>query len=95
MSMVIIGDSPDMKNNIFDPEYLKVTSNIILSYAYDAVNNYPEPNREEYDTEEDYKKAYNDYLMYLLFVFYTIHRIRYRLLYIMKNHCPDNHKKLN
>lgn len=66
MSMVVINDMENMKNNIFDPDYLKVTSNLILSYAYDAVSKYPEPNRDEYDTEEEYKKAYSDYLMYLV-----------------------------
>lgn len=63
MAVMVIGSNG---NDLFDSNYLKVTSNIILSYAYDAVNKYPEPNREDYETEEEYKKAYNDYLMYLV-----------------------------
>lgn len=65
MSMVVISDGRGL-NDIFDPEYLKITSNIILSYAYDAVSKYPEPKREDYESEEAYKKSYNDYLMYLV-----------------------------
>lgn len=63
MSMVVIGNNG---SNVFDPEYLKVMSNIVLSYAYDAVNKYPEPKKEDYQTEEEFKKAYNDYLMFLV-----------------------------
>lgn len=63
MSMVVIGNNG---RNVFDPEYLKVMSNIILSYAYDAVEKYPEPKREDYQTDEEFKKAYNDYLMFLV-----------------------------
>lgn len=63
MSMVVIGNNG---SNVFDPEYLKVMSNIVLSYAYDAVEKYPEPKREDYQTEEEFKKAYNDYLMFLV-----------------------------
>lgn len=63
MSMLVITEG---KNNIFDSDYLKATSNLILSYAYDSISKYPEPNREDYQTEEEYKKAYNDYLMFLV-----------------------------
>ena len=63
MSMVVIGNNG---SNVFDPEYLKVMSNIVLSYAYDAIEKYPEPKREDYQTEEEFKKAYNDYLMFLV-----------------------------
>ncbi len=52
--------------NPFDAEYLKVTSNIILSYAYDAVDKYPEPKKEDYESEEEYKKAFNEYLLFLV-----------------------------
>ena len=63
MSMIVIGNNG---SNLYDPNYLKVTSNIILSYAYDAIEKYPEPNREDYDSLEEYKKAYSDYLMFLV-----------------------------
>lgn len=59
-----------------DPEFLKTTSNMILSYAYDAVSKYPEPNREDYETEEDYKKAFNDYLLQLV---EYVSRIKYEI----------------
>ena len=63
MPMIVIGNNG---SNVFDPEYLKVMSNIVLSYAYDAIEKYPEPNREDYDSLEEYKKAYSDYLMFLV-----------------------------
>ncbi|MBQ8535685.1 MAG: hypothetical protein IJ463_08385 [Bacilli bacterium] len=63
MSMIVIGNNGA---NVFDPETLKIMSNIVLSYAYDAVEKYPEPKREDYQTEEEFKKAYNDYLMLLV-----------------------------
>ena len=52
--------------NVVDLEYLKITSNMIFSYAYDAVSKYPEPKREDYQSEAEFKKAYNDYLMILV-----------------------------
>ena len=53
-------------NNAIDSDYLKVTSNMIFSYAYDAVSKYPEPKMEDYQSEAEFKKAYNDYLMTLV-----------------------------
>ena len=63
MSMIVIGNNGA---NVFDPETLKIMSNMVLSYAYDAIEKYPEPKREDYQTEEEFKKAYNDYLMLLV-----------------------------
>ena len=63
MSMIVIGNNG---SNVFDPETLKIMSNLVLSYAYDAVEKYPEPKREDYQSEEEFKKAYNDYLMFLV-----------------------------
>ena len=34
-------------------------SNIVLSYAYDAIEKYPEPKREDYQTEEELIKTTN------------------------------------
>ena len=63
MGVIVINQG---SNNVVDLEYLKLTSNIILSYAYDAVSKQPEPNREDYENDEEYKKAFNDYLMMLV-----------------------------
>ena len=53
-------------SSFFDSNYLKATTDIIFSYAYEAVSKYPEPNREDYESEAEYKKAFNDYLMKLV-----------------------------
>lgn len=63
MAVIVINEE---SNNIVDSNYLKLTSNVILSYAYDALSKYPEPNRDEYDNDEDYKRAFNEYLMRLV-----------------------------
>lgn len=63
MAMLVVGN---VGSNLFDPDYLKLTSNLILSYAYDAVSEYPEPNRDDYQTEEEYKEAYKNYLLFLV-----------------------------
>ena len=63
MAVIVINEG---SNNVVDSEYLKLTSNIILSYAYDAVSKYPEPCREDYTSEEEYKEAFNAYLMKLV-----------------------------
>ena len=53
-------------SSFFDSNYLKATTDVIFSYAYDAVSKYPEPSREDYESEVEYKKAFNDYLMKLV-----------------------------
>lgn len=63
MPMVVINNEG---SNVYDSGFIKFLSNIVLSYAYDAVSKYPEPNREDYDTEEAYKQAYNEYLLLLV-----------------------------
>ena len=42
MSMIVIGNNG---SNVFDSETLKIMSNLVLSYAYDAVEKYSEPKR--------------------------------------------------